>query len=384
MDDMDIGIDLGISEYLKGGPTFQIDHSSAPIASQPILRSGATSTQRGEAPQNPAPSMGGMWNPPRQPQASEAVKSSAPVSKPSQATPAQTATIFAPTATPVTSGVAQTRDSASPQHVSAKPTQSNADLDAEKQRLIGERAQIAGAKSAIEAALRGLVVDRQQAENQIKPILARETDLAREIDELEHKEQGLSGEVRRTVERDRWTKTEERRKVEQERLLIKKRLASAEGEVHAKEEEQVSLIKREKDIDARITWIDLEYKRREIRMKLAEANQKKSAVEAHRTILDNGLKRLKASLEETEKNERRLMEEKRALAIKLPQTVAEEERFSQERFDIEKQMHDIEVRRWGLEDELKTAQEMFSKEDMTYLDAMHQAEALQGDLKALG
>lgn len=390
MEDPDIGIDLGISEYLKGGPTFQIDHASAPIPSQGAVRTGSIFEQKPQIAQVsmskpapvPAPSVGGVWNPPRNPQVTDGGKMSAQEIAKAESSVTSPATIFAPTAQ--SKGVAQTRDAVVPQHVSAKPTQSNSDLDAEKQRLIGERAQIAGAKSAIEAALKSLLVDRQQADNQIKPIVSRENDLAREIDELERKEQGLTGEVRRAVERDRWTKAEERRKVEQERLLIKKRLASVEGDVHAKEEEQVSLIKREKDIDARIAWIDLEYKRREVRMKLAEVNQEKAAVESHRTILDNGLKRLKASLEETEKNERRLMEEKRVLAVKLPQTVAEEERFSQERFDIEKQMHDMEVRRWGLEDELKNAQEMFSKEDMTYLDVMHRAEALQGELKSLG
>jgi len=270
------------------------------------------------------------------------------------------------------------------QHVSPKPTQSNADLDGEKQRLIGERAQIAGAKSAIEASLRGLMTEKQQAENQIKPILLRETQLAKDTEELEKKEQGLVGEVRRQIERDRWTKVEERRKVEQERLLIKRRLVGTESEIHAKEEEQVSLIRREKDIDARIVWIDGEYKRREVRMKLAAVNQEKTTVEAHRTVLDNGLRRLKASLEETEKNERRLTEQKRSLAIKMPQTIAEEERFSQERFDLEKQTHDMEMRRWSLEDELKRATELFAKEDMAYLDVMHRAEMLEGELKTLG
>jgi len=369
--DEDVGIDLGISDYLKGGPTFQIDKTHAPIPTQPIRPDTRPSQQSGSS----TPTVGGIWNPP---------KMTPPIERTRVITPSSAGVVTPPSATIFAPPTAPSSQAAVPQYASPKPTQSNADLDAEKQRMAGERAQIAGAKSAVEASIRSLINDKNQADNQIKPILLRETELAREIEELERKEQGLVGEVRRTIERDRWTKVEERRKVEQERMLMKRRLVSVESDIHGKEEEQVSLVKREKDIDARIVWIDAEYKRRDARMRLAEVNQEKTKVESHRSILDNGLKRLKASLEETERNERRLMELKRSLAIKMPQNIAEEEKYAQERFDIEKQMHDMELRRWSLEDELKNATELFAKEDMAYLDVMHRAESLEGELKAIG
>ena len=365
--DDDIGIDLGISEYLKGGPTFQIEHGGAPIVPQAPVRVPSSAQSA------PLP-LGGTWNPPK------ASPTEEPIARPSASlSPATTPTSIFSSPPPSTPS-----QSVPSQHTTTKPAQSNADLDVEKERLINERAQIVGAQSVMNERLLALIADKQDADNHIKPILLRETQLANEIDELERKEQGLTGELRRTIERDRWVKVEERRKVEQERMLAKRRLIDSESEIHAKEEEKVSLVKRGKDIEARIVWIDGEYKRREVRLKLAEVNQEKSKIESHRAILDNGLKRLKTSLEETEKNERRLVELKRSLAIKMPQNIAEEERFAAERFDLEKQMHEMETRRWSLEDELKHATELFAKEDMAYLDVMHRAEALEGELKSLG
>jgi chromosome segregation ATPase len=157
-----------------------------------------------------------------------------------------------------------------------------------------------------------------------------------------------------------------------------------EGEMNGKEEEALSLVKREKDIDARVVWIDAEYKRREVRLKLAAVNQEKTTIESQRNILDNSIKRLKTALDEAEKNERRLGELKRSLAVKMPLTVAEEEKLAGERFDIEKQMHDIELRRWNIEDEYKTASELFSKQDMAYLDVTHRVEVLESELKSFG
>ncbi len=343
--DEDIGIDLGISEYLRGGPTFQINATgNTPIAPRQV----ATPVQ----PQRPLPSQANINS--LQPKPIEPFVQPEPVQQ------------------------------IGAQHVSPKPLQANADLDAEKQRLIGERAQIAGARSAIDESLKSLNVEKQNIDNQMKPLALREAQLANDIDDLERKEQGLTGEVRRTIERDRWVKVEERRKVEQERILQKKRLVAVEGEMNGKEEEALSLVKREKDIDARVVWIDAEYKRREVRLKLAAVNQEKTTIESQRNILDNSIKRLKTALDEAEKNERRLGELKRSLAVKMPLTVAEEEKLAGERFDIEKQMHDIELRRWNIEDEYKTASELFSKQDMAYLDVTHRVEVLESELKSFG
>ena len=201
-----------------------------------------------------------------------------------------------------------------------------------------------------------LILNKEDVERMLKPILEREKSLESMIKVIEDKiEATLDEDQKRAQEKERWAKEDERQKLEREKWAYMEDLGAVVKQISDKDRTYETLVSKQNEAKSRLSELEKTKEAAEAKLRLREIKRLKVDIESNKTKLEVQIRDFGASIERLNKVERSIVLEKRAIDEREHQTKdsAEEKIMETKRWDIEDKLRKVEQERWQIVDKQK-------------------------------
>lgn len=209
--------------------------------------------------------------------------------------------------------------------------------------------------STLIASIEKELVGIAKLEDDIQPILKEEASLLILLKEVSTKEQSTTDiQARRTVEQERWKLMGDWYKTEQDKWKVQEKLESQKKRTEEHRQHQILLENQEKELRIQIGQLEIDEEKEKLHFELNE-------ITANRIAIENKLREIELVREKAiahfsaigQKEE--AIEKKESIVENMllsAHSLAEERTYSEERYALEKERHEIESSRWVIEDDI--------------------------------
>lgn len=283
-------------------------------------------------------------------------------------------------------GVVQNRDEVE-SHDEADDIDSDiSQLQEEIRSLEIEISKIAKERMDVEAETAVLTRSKKEFEGKLALVRAREEEVSRMMLRIEEQERSTEdGEARRHLERERWNEAEKRYTVEVEKIALREQFDSILSQLHEREDQYIALSARERSAQERIGSLERKEKQQELRELLSGLSAEKGTIEEKLNELREHASEVKQILVSTETREHEIESDENTMTKQssAQRSLSEDKEFAEKRFSLEKERHEIEVKRWEIEDQVKQVEKDILLTADTLASVTHKVEVTEKRLESL-
>jgi len=207
------------------------------------------------------------------------------------------------------------------------------------------------------------VLNKEDIEKMLKPILEEEKKIEAIIKTIEEKIEATPDEnQKRLEEKERWVKEDQRQKLEREKWAHMEDLSAALKLIEEKDQTYQTLVYKQKEAEDKLAELEKTKEAGEAKLRLREIKRLKVDIETNKTKLETQIKSFNETIERLNKVEKSIVLEKRAIDEREHQTkdFAEEKIMETKRWEIEDKLRKVEQERWQIVDKQKRLVEIMN------------------------